>query len=95
MTGAKKSFRLELTKEQQALILQKTGMEATELELADNAVRTQTEPERVGNQPWSPPMPKQSLVLASAANCSQVHEASLQDKRERPGESARVFALNL
>jgi hypothetical protein len=31
MTRAKKSFRLELTKEQQALILQSTGMEAKEL----------------------------------------------------------------
>ena len=44
MTRAKKSFRLELTKEQQALILQNTGMEAKELELRDNALRTQTEP---------------------------------------------------
>jgi hypothetical protein len=51
MTRAKKSFRLELTKEQQALILQNTGMEAKELELTDNALKTQTEPRRVGNQP--------------------------------------------
>jgi hypothetical protein len=51
MTRAKKSFRLELTKEQQALILQNTGMEAKELELTDKALRTQTEPKRVGNQP--------------------------------------------
>jgi hypothetical protein len=51
MTRAKKSFRLELTKEQQALILQNTGMEAKELELTDNALRTPTEPERVGDQP--------------------------------------------
>ncbi len=51
MTRAKKSFRLELTKEQQALILQSTGMEAKELELMDNALRTQTEPKPVGNQP--------------------------------------------
>ena len=51
MTRPKKSFRLELTKEQQALILQNTGMETKELELTDNALRTQTEPTRVGNQP--------------------------------------------
>ena len=51
MTRAKKSFRLELTKEQQALILENTGMEAKELELPDNALRTQTEPKPVGNQP--------------------------------------------
>ena len=51
MARAKKSLRLELTKEQQALILQKTGMEAEELELSDDALRTQTEPKRVGNQP--------------------------------------------
>ena len=50
MTQAKKSFRLELTKEQQALALQKTGMEAKELELTDGALRIQTEPKRVGNQ---------------------------------------------
>ena len=47
MTQAKKSFRLELTKEQQALVLQRTGMEAPELELTDNALRAQTEPDRV------------------------------------------------
>jgi hypothetical protein len=51
MTRAKKSFRLELTKEQQALILQNTGMEANELELTDDALMAQTEPKRVGNQP--------------------------------------------
>jgi hypothetical protein len=51
MTRAKKSFRLELTKEQQALILQNTGLKAKELELTDNALRTPTEPQRVGNQP--------------------------------------------
>jgi hypothetical protein len=52
MTRAKKkSFRLELTKEQQALILKNTGMEAKELELTDNALRTPTEPKPVGNQP--------------------------------------------
>jgi hypothetical protein len=50
MTRAKKSFHLELTKEQQALILQKTGMEAKELELSDDALRIQTEPKREGNQ---------------------------------------------
>jgi hypothetical protein len=50
VTRAKKSFRLELTKEQQALILQNTGMEAKELELTDNALRTPTQPKPVGNQ---------------------------------------------
>jgi hypothetical protein len=50
MARAKKSFRLELTKEQQALILQKTGMEAKELKLTDDALRTQTESKREGNQ---------------------------------------------
>ena len=49
MTRAKKSFRLELTKEQQALILQNTGIEAKELELTDDALKAQTEPKRVGN----------------------------------------------
>jgi hypothetical protein len=51
MTRTKRSFRLELTKEQQALILQNTGMEAKELELTDNVLRRQTEPKQVGNQP--------------------------------------------
>jgi hypothetical protein len=51
MSRPKKSFRLELTKEQQALILQNTGVETKELELPENALRTQTEPKRVGNQP--------------------------------------------
>ena len=51
MSRPKKSFRLELTKEQQALILQNTGVKAKELELPENAVRTQTEPKRVGKQP--------------------------------------------
>jgi len=50
MTRAKRSFRLELTKEQQALILQNTGVEAKELELTDDALKTLTQPERVGNQ---------------------------------------------
>jgi hypothetical protein len=51
MTPAKKSFRLELTKEQQAVILQKTGLEAKEVELRDDALRTGAEPKRAGNQP--------------------------------------------
>jgi hypothetical protein len=51
MARAKKSFRLELTKEQQALILQNTGREAKELELTDDALRAQTEPKRVDSQP--------------------------------------------
>jgi len=50
MTRAKKSFRLELTKEQQALILKKTGMEAEELELTDDELRNQTEPRRGDKQ---------------------------------------------
>jgi hypothetical protein len=50
MTRAQKSFRLELTKEQQALILQNTGVDAKELELTDNVLRTPTQPRRVGNQ---------------------------------------------
>jgi hypothetical protein len=50
MTRAKKSFRLELTKEQQALVLQKTGREARELELTDDALMIQTEPKQVGSQ---------------------------------------------
>ena len=50
MTRAKKSFHLELTKEQQALILQKTGLEAKELELTDEALKIQMEPKPVGNQ---------------------------------------------
>ena len=49
MTRPKKSFRLELTKEQQALILQKTGMEAKELELPDDALRIQSEPKQDAN----------------------------------------------
>jgi hypothetical protein len=36
--GFQEVVRLELTKEQQALILQNTGMEAKELELTDNAL---------------------------------------------------------
>jgi hypothetical protein len=51
MSRPKKSFRLELTKEQQALILQNTGVKPKELELPESALRTQTEPKRVGNQP--------------------------------------------
>ena len=54
MTQAKKSFRLELTKEQQALVLQNTRMKANELELTDSALRTQTEPKR----PISPEGPR-------------------------------------
>jgi hypothetical protein len=47
MAGAKKSFRLELTKEQRALVLQKTGLDAKELVLTDDAVTTQSfDPQR-------------------------------------------------
>jgi hypothetical protein len=50
MPRAKKSFRLELTKEQQALILQKTGREANELELTDDALKIETDRKREDNQ---------------------------------------------
>jgi hypothetical protein len=51
MTRAKKSFRLELTKEQQALVLEKIGMEAKELELTVDELERRTDPKQVGNQP--------------------------------------------
>lgn len=51
MTRAKKSYRLELTKEQQALVLQKTGMQVKELELtADDELKTRTDPQRSGDR---------------------------------------------
>jgi phosphoribosyl-ATP pyrophosphohydrolase len=50
MTRAKKSFRLELTKEQQALVLQKVGMEAKELELTVDELERRTDPEKAGKQ---------------------------------------------
>ena len=49
-TRGKKSFRLELTKEQQALVLQKVGMEAKELELTADELARKREPKQ-GNQP--------------------------------------------
>lgn len=51
MTRAKKSFRLELTKEQQALVSQKIGMEAKELELTVDELERRTDPKQVGKQP--------------------------------------------
>ena len=51
MTRAKKSFRLELAKEQQALVLQKVGMEAKELELTVDELERKKDPKQVGNQP--------------------------------------------
>ena len=51
MTRAKKSFRLELTKEQEALILQNTGMEAKELEVTPDELKTGAEPKPAGDQP--------------------------------------------
>jgi phosphoribosyl-ATP pyrophosphohydrolase len=51
MTRAKQSYRLELTKEQQALVLQKTGVEAKELELTADELKARAEPKVVGNQP--------------------------------------------
>lgn len=50
MTRAKKSFRLELTKEQQAVVLQKTGKEAKELELTVDELERRTDAKEVGNQ---------------------------------------------
>ena len=50
MRRVKKSYRLELTKEQQAVVLQKTGMEAKELEVTADELKTQTEPKRAGDQ---------------------------------------------
>jgi hypothetical protein len=51
VTRAKKSFRLELTKEQQALVLQKSGKEAKELELTVDELKKRTEPKRADDQP--------------------------------------------
>jgi len=51
MRRAKKSFRLELTKEQQALVLQKSGKEAKELEVTVDELKRQTEPKRVDDKP--------------------------------------------
>ena len=49
-TRAKKSFRLELTKEQQALVLQKIGLEAEELELTVDELEWKRDPKQAGNQ---------------------------------------------
>jgi hypothetical protein len=48
-----KTFCLELTKEQQALVLQKNGKEAKELEVTVDELerRTAPKPERAGGQP--------------------------------------------
>lgn len=51
MTRPEKSYRLELTKEQQALVLEKTGIEAKELELKADELKTRAEPKAVGDQP--------------------------------------------
>jgi hypothetical protein len=51
MRRSKKSFRLELTKEQQALVLQKSGKEAKELEVTVDELKRQTEPKRVDDKP--------------------------------------------
>ena len=51
MRRAKKSFRLELTKEQQALVLQKSGKEAKELEVTVDELERQTEPKPVDDKP--------------------------------------------
>jgi phosphoribosyl-ATP pyrophosphohydrolase len=51
MTRAKKSFRLELTKEQQALVLQKVGMEAKELELTVDELERGKGPKESDKQP--------------------------------------------
>jgi hypothetical protein len=51
MTRSKKSYRLELTKEQQALVMQKTGMEAKELEVTPDELKARAEPKPAGDQP--------------------------------------------
>jgi phosphoribosyl-ATP pyrophosphohydrolase len=51
MTRAKKSYRLELTKEQQALVMQKTGMEAKELEVTADELKTRAEPKSADDRP--------------------------------------------
>jgi phosphoribosyl-ATP pyrophosphohydrolase len=51
MTKPKKSYRLELTKEQQAIVLQKTGMEAKELEVTPDELKTRAEPEPGADRP--------------------------------------------
>ena len=48
MTRAKKSFRLELTKERQALILQNSGVKAKELELTADVLKTPKQSTRLG-----------------------------------------------
>jgi phosphoribosyl-ATP pyrophosphohydrolase len=50
-TRGKKSFRLELTKEQRALVLQKIGMEAQELELTVEELARKTDSKQEDNQP--------------------------------------------
>lgn len=50
-TKGEKSFRLELTKEQQALVLEKIGMEAKELELTVDELAHKTDPKPEGNRP--------------------------------------------
>jgi hypothetical protein len=47
MSEPKKSFRLELTKEQRALVLQKISKEAKELEAIVDELDRRTEPKRV------------------------------------------------
>ena len=49
MRKAKKSFRLELTKEQRALVLQKIGKEAKELKVTVDELDKRTEPKRVAD----------------------------------------------
>jgi hypothetical protein len=46
MTRANRSYRLELTKEQQALVLRKTGIKAEELELTGDELKERTEPKQ-------------------------------------------------
>ncbi len=45
-TRGNESFRLELTKEQQAFVLQKVGMEAKELEVTADELERKTDPEQ-------------------------------------------------
>lgn len=51
MGRAKKSFRLELTKELQAIKPQITGKEAGQSEPTEDASRSQKEPKQKGKQP--------------------------------------------
>jgi hypothetical protein len=94
MSRAKKSFRLELTKEQQAIILQNTETEAGELELTEDALRTQKEPKPMGKQP----QPPHAQVRASREVHLLIHGApgvkALPVGRRDPASAAPPLRLN-